>query len=193
MNKKDYLILIISGNSVDEIKLLTDYNYFIVNDIDLDAYISADYHPYDLIIDFSAPKMGYKFQELNEFNILDIKNTVDKYLNCIKEYEFNKDLALSYLDNNEVVYNNFLKRFISEYENFSSLIKKLLEEQDYLKIREVVHKYKGLTLYLGSTKLYELIDQIEIDIINKKENKKMISYLAYYHDRIMNYAKVENV
>ncbi len=54
--------------------------------------------------------------------------------------------------------------YITEYQDISPVILKCLEEGDYKRILEIVHKIKGVSLYIGSNDLYELASYIVTNI-----------------------------
>lgn len=54
--------------------------------------------------------------------------------------------------------------YIEEYQNISKMILDYLKEEDYGHILEIVHKMKGVSLYIGSKDLYELASYIVTNI-----------------------------
>ena len=154
-------------------------------------YCENDYK-IDLIIDLVNNKIGYNLTDLKDLKDL---NEIDYYLKQLRDIEFDKVLALSYLGNNQRIFVNFLNRFINDYATMTNSIDELINNKNIEKIREEVHRYKGFSLYLGSKKLYNLVNEIETDIVNKKEDYDMINYFANYHNRVLRYVKdfIENV
>lgn len=108
---------------------------------------------------------------------------------AVKEQDFQKDLALSMLDHHEGIYHKILSRFIAEYENLDTVLLDLLAHQDLNKIREYVHKLRGISLNLGSDKYYRICKNLEEKIAAGKALPEDIRFFIRYHHRLIAYSK----
>lgn len=199
----NYIVLVI-GDNYDLVRLLEEnnfqvYSYLSVKDAD-DFYHNNNFK-IDLIVNLIDKNIETGFTKTKIANILDLGNNkilfeIKKSLkNNVKTEDFNKNLALSMLDDNEKIYNNILKRYCDSYSDTSNKFYEFLNNDDYQSIREYVHKIKGISLYLGSEKLLEMSKTLEFKIVNNQANEEDIRCFLNYHNRILEYSReqVNNV
>ncbi len=67
------------------------------------------------------------------------------------------------------IYNKVVESFITNYQNFSTLLTTLISknETDLKEARRHVHSIKGISLNLGSKPLYDISEQFELDILSE--------------------------
>ncbi len=77
--------------------------------------------------------------------------------------------GIATMANMESIYNKVVDSFIKNYSNFNSLIKNLLNEENanYKEARRHVHSIKGISLNLGSKKLYDISAKYENIILEQ--------------------------
>lgn len=82
-------------------------------------------------------------------------------INILRKYiqknivDIDISLALEYLGNDEFVYGVMKKNYLKEYQDFELKANSYLSEKDFTKLELIIHKLKGISLYLGSKILYE--------------------------------------
>jgi len=117
--------------------------------------------------------------------------SLDWIVDIIKgnEEDFSKARALSMLDNNIRVYANILGRYYQEYYNFGLDFLNYYNSKDHSMLRMLVHKIKGVSLNLGSKRLYDLVLKLEKKIVRKSVALEEIHLFINYHNRILKYCK----
>lgn len=77
---------------------------------------------------------------------------IDKVISLVekKQDDFDYSLALEYMGNNERILLNIIESFLNYNKDSVSLLKKYLENDDALKLFEMFHHFKGVSLNLGS-------------------------------------------
>jgi len=189
-----YTIILIGNNDFLKTKL-QDAKFSIKifkNQDDFKIYYQDNSIYIDLILDNFSNEIrtslnGEAISCINENNIID--QITDIIKTKVKEIDFSQDLALSMLDNNQAIYNKLLVRYIEEYKDLEDIIMNLLVKNDYLQIREYVHKIKGISLNVGSDKLYQISRELEYKIMLNEVKEEDVKIFVYYNNRILNYSK----
>lgn len=85
----------------------------------------------------------------------------------------NKEIALSYLMNNQTIYYNILNDF---YNKYIVIINELdeLYNKDKNTFYKICHDIKGLSMYVGACNLFEISSFINNLYINNKKIKETI-------------------
>lgn len=92
---------------------------------------------------------------------LQVKDVLDNNIDPIDD-----KISEEYLAGDEDTISVVRETYISEFEKASSLIKDFLKQKDYQKILDLVHRIKGVSLYIGSKILYDISSYI-CDCIRK--------------------------
>lgn len=102
-----------------------------------------------------------------------------KSIKNVKEYiakasvDIDEALALNYLGNDQNVYRIMKTNYLREYQDFEDKIDKCLQNKDNKKLELLIHKLKGISLYLGSNMLYEfatyLVEQVRVNSFIEEE------------------------
>ena len=154
---------------------------------------------YDIILDLNNLELylGFNKEFITDFEVVEdiVKINDESILSKIKAVDFDIPLALEMLGGSMKVFTNVLINYLEEYGKLENLILQFLESEDYDSIRKLVHKIKGVSLYLGSEKLLALASDIEYKIYNNISSRADILYFINYHNRMLEYVReqVENV
>lgn len=152
---------------------------------------------YDFIIDFESFIIyyGFNYEKIVNFTVDNLNDAIYASIKIIKDLDFDIELALDMLGGSESAFINMLNNYYEIYSCLESTLRKFVEEKDYSSIRKVVHKIKGVSLYLGSEKLLEFSKMIEEKIYAEIISDDDILHFIEYHNRILSYIKqrVENV
>lgn len=65
-----------------------------------------------------------------------------------------KTLALSYLAGSDKIYSKLISSFLDTYKNYKTDIINFYENKNYIELYRYIHNIKGISLNLGSQKLY---------------------------------------
>lgn len=179
-------------NNFDFSKLNKNFVYAITNDESEDSYV------FDIVLDIRSLTLYHCYSKVI---FMKLKNSNELFLNIEKiiielnKTDFDKDLAIEMLGGSERAYSNIINNYYNEYSNINNDIFGLLAISDYDGIRKIVHKIKGVSLYLGSEKFLNLATELENHIFNKTANKTIVENFLIYHERLLNYLKrqVQNV
>lgn len=154
---------------------------------------------YDIILDLNNLELylGFNKEFITDFEVVEdiVKINDESILSKIKAVDFDIPLALEMLGGSMKVFTNVLINYLEEYGKLENIILQFLESEDYDSIRKLVHKIKGVSLYLGSEKLLALATDIEYKIYNNISSKTDILCFINYHNRMLEYVReqVENV
>ena len=85
---------------------------------------------------------------------LQVKDVLDNNIDPIDD-----KISEEYLAGDEETISVVRETYISEFEKASSLIKDFLKQKDYQKILDLVHRIKGVSLYIGSKILNDIVLQ----------------------------------
>ena len=100
----------------------------------------------------------------------------------------NKDLSLKYLNDDESLYIETCKNFLKYATDIIAELIIYIENKDYLKVFEIVHRIKGFSIYIGSKQLYDFGDYICIKIRKIKQenlfkiNKKLDDEIKLFYN-----------
>ena len=99
-----------------------------------------------------------------------------------------KDLSLKYLNNDKSLYHETTFNFLKYTDDIVNDLMFYINNNDYLKIREIIHRIKGFSIYIGSKQLYDFGDYICIKIRKIKQsnlekiNKKLNKEIQLFHN-----------
>lgn len=200
MKNYQYTILLIGNNHEIEL-LLNNSNHALIsfeNMIDATDYYYQNANKIDIIIDLIVNRILLSFNQseiktiedgLTASQLMDQINQIIAH--DIKNKEFSKSLALSMLDHNEIIYHKLLRRYYEENHNLSHTIYSLLDADKFFEIKILVHKIKGLSLNLGSEKLFEIAKTLNDKLELKKAERDDIIHFIRFHEHILEYIKEE--
>lgn len=80
-----------------------------------------------------------------------------------------KDIALKYLANSEIIFNKIKASFLSSYKNAAQEIHQMISSANMDDLYRYIHSIKGISLNLGSTVLFEDCHAI-LDKIKREED-----------------------
>lgn len=104
------------------------------------------------------------------------------------EEDFSPELALRYLNGSYRLYGNVLERYRDAYGNLEEELHDLLARGDYPAIRAVIHRIKGVSLNIGSARLYHLCGLLEARL-DRKTGVEEIELFIHFHRRILKHCK----
>lgn len=148
---------------------------------------------YDLVLDSASLELSHGFNEevilkLNDINGFS-QDVHDEVINQIQKMDFDIALAIEMLGGSNQVFKNILINYLNEYSNIDETINELLETNDFDSIRKIIHKIKGVSLYLGSEKLLYIATLTEQKIYDLKVTKEDIRSFINYHNRMLEYIR----
>lgn len=114
------------------------------------------------------------------------KDLVDNINHIInRDMTIDIEKALSTLVNDERLYLKFLDMYYEEYANFENNVQKYISDYNYLAIRNLVHKIKGVSLNLGSDEVYRLTTLLDQKLLKKEVQIEEINYFINYHNLVL--------
>ncbi|MCK9537219.1 MAG: hypothetical protein M0R05_06555 [Bacilli bacterium] len=187
---KDYILAVIidRGNYAQQLENLGYIVYRFNNNDSVKAFLYHDY--LDVIIN-EVTKTAIITNTFLSFILTEpLEDTLTPILEQIPdERDFSEQLALSMLDNNHHIYYNILRRYYNEYNNLEIVLKELVQKKAYPIIKDYIHKIKGISLNIGSQKLYGLARLLEKKFKSKQVTNEDINMFIQYHRRIIKYCK----
>ena len=150
---------------------------------------------YDVVLDTETLELYHGFNKELIVKLDGLKKiskeTEEKIISEIKKVDFDTTLAIEMLGGSERVFKNILGNYLQEYNNVEDSLIKLLELHDFDGIRKIIHKIKGVSLYLGSEKLLYMAQEIENKIFSENaENEDILDFIKY-HNRMLEYVKAQ--
>lgn len=150
---------------------------------------------FDVVLDAETLELHHGFNKeliikLDNFKKLS-KETEDKIISEIKKVDFDTSLAIEMLGGSERVFKNILGNYLEEYKNVEDSLTELLKSNDFDGIRKIIHKIKGVSLYLGSEKLLYMAQEIENKIFSENAESEDILDFIKYHNRMLEYVKAQ--
>lgn len=150
---------------------------------------------FDVVLDTETLELYHGFNKeviikLDNLNKIS-KETEDKIISEIKKVDFDVALAIDMLGGSERVFKNILGNYLEEYKNVEDSLTNLLESNDFDGIRKIIHKIKGVSLYLGSEKLLYMAQEIENKIFGGNVKSEDILDFIKYHNRMLEYVKAQ--
>jgi HPt (histidine-containing phosphotransfer) domain-containing protein len=150
----------------------------------------------DLLLDWTGKTLslpgGNKHSYRNES---ELEALIENLLQDVRDFDFTPQTGIAMLGGSEKLFRMTLSRYLDNYANLETEILNWVELRDFASIREAVHKIKGFSLYLGSTRLHDVAAMLEEELANGKHTNEAINYFLRLHRRISKYCQkqVENV
>jgi len=181
---KDYLILVLGEKK--------DYPDF------LQAYDLTYEHNafYDLLLDLNAQTISLASGIKHHYQSQDeLKGLMEILFQKLQKLDFNPQTGAQMLGGSEKLFMLTLQRYLDNYEDLEAEMKNWLRYEDFASIREAIHKIKGFSLYLGSSRLHDVGTLLEETLANGKHDYEGINYFLKLHRRISKYCQeqVKNV
>ena len=104
-----------------------------------------------------------------------------------------KDLALEYLNDDLVLYKDIMKTFVKSSAEDIKCLKLGIELKDFKLIRNIIHKIKGYSYYIGNKDLYDYGNYLCTLLVKKRflGIKRKVKIFIDYFMLVVDYKKRE--
>ena len=113
--------------------------------------------------------------------IKNILNDADK-TNKDHDVILNQEIGLRNLGNDQNLYFQVLKQYLSENINITSDIEKALADHDYIEAKNIIHKLKSSTGSIGATTVYQTAIELQKALKQNNENEIKSLQTKFIHN-----------
>lgn len=112
-------------------------------------------------------------------------------MGCKEKSFFDRDLAFSFLNNNENIYYKMIESYFDNYKDIDDKINCAFTKNDFLELKKIIHDVKGVSLNIGSSKLYDISYKLNNMLIDFDANNYVL--VRELKRLLIDFCKINNI